>query len=200
MYRMFTILSTSGGRIDRRNRCARRDLPSDPVFFYYRGECRATTGRKQMIEVAQLNDLAIRVSGFKRREQENRSVFNLVVLIPGETASDEVTSVLSQRPLTLTLFLETGERETHSVSVNTHEIEETGNPASPVYRHQIELIERSPDDAPDLNEIEEELAAIMARFERLLDALDRLGVVKRDVVEDRVAELIVNKESANAGR
>src|SRR4051794_37883903 len=191
MYRMFTILSTSGERIDRRNRWARRDLPSDPVFFYYRGECRGTTGRKQMIEVAQLNDLAIRVSGFKRREQENRSVFNLVVLIPGKTASDEVASVLSQRPLTLTLFLETGERETRSVSVNTHEIEETGNPASPVYRHQIELAERSPDDALDLNEIEEELAAIMARFERLLDALDRLGVVKRDVVEDRVAELII---------
>jgi len=142
-----------------------------------------------MIEVAQLNDLAIRVSGFKRGDQENQFVFNLVVLIPGQTASDEVSRVLSQHRLTLTLFLETGEKESHLVSVKTHEIQELGNPASPVYRHQIELLERSPYDAPGLNEIEEELAAIMARFERLLDALNRAGVVKREAVEQRAAEL-----------
>jgi hypothetical protein len=198
MYRMFTILSTSGERIDRRNRWARRDLPSAPVFFYYRGECRATSGWKRMIEVAQLNDLAIRVSGFKRGDQENQSVFSLVVLIPGQTASDEVSRVLSQRRLTLTLFLETGEKESHLVSVKTHEIQETGNPASPVYRHHIELLERSPDDAPDLNEIEQELATIMARFERLLDALNRAGLVKREAVEQRVAELST-LASENAG-
>jgi hypothetical protein len=189
MYRMFTILSTGSVRIDPRNRYARRDRSSDPIFFYYRGERRATSGQKMMIEVAQLNNLAIRVSGFKRQTQENRSQFDLVVLIPGQTASDEVSRVLSQRRLTLTLFLETGEKESHLVSVKTHEIQETGNPASPVYRHQIELVERSPEDAPTLNEIEEELATIMSRFERLLYALDRSGVVKRDVVEDRVAEL-----------
>jgi len=142
-----------------------------------------------MIEVAQLNNLAVRVSGFKRQTQENRSQFDLVVLIPGRTASDEVSHVLSQRLLTLTLFLETGEKASHPVSVKMHQVQETGNPASPVYRHQIELVERSPEDAPTLNEIEEELATIMSRFERLLDALDRSGVVKRDVVEDRVAEL-----------
>ena len=142
-----------------------------------------------MIEVAQLNDLAVRVSGFKRRDPGNRSVFNLVLLIPGRTASDEVSRVLLQRPLTLMLFLEDGDKEAHSVSVKTHEIQETGNPASPIYRHQIELVERSPDDAPELNEIEEELAAIMARFERLLDALDRSGVVERKTVEERVRKM-----------
>ena len=186
MYRMFTILSTSNVRIDPRKRCARRDRPSDPVFFYYRGECRTTSGQEIMIEVAQLNDLAVRVSGFTRHEQENGAVFNLVVLIPGQSASDGVSRVLSQRPLTLVLFLDSGEKETHAVSVKTHEIQETGNPASPIYRHQIELAERFPDDGPDLSDIEEELAAIMARFERLLDALDRSGVAKREAVEQRV--------------
>jgi hypothetical protein len=142
-----------------------------------------------MIEVAQLNDLAVRVSGFERHDQENQSVFNLVVLIPGRTASDEVSRMLSQRRLTLTLFLDDGEKEPHAVSVKTHGIQETGNPASPLYRHQIELVERSPDDAPELNEVEEELAAIISRFDRLLDALDRSGVVKRDVVEDRAWDM-----------
>ena len=151
-----------------------------------------------MIEIAQLNDLAVRVSGFRRQNQENQSVFNLVTLIPGRTASDEVSRTLSQRRLTLTLFLEDGEKELHAVSVNTHEIQETGSTASPVYRHQIELVERSPDIAPELNEIEEDLAALMARFERLLDALDRSGVVRRDAVERRVAELST-VVSENAG-
>jgi hypothetical protein len=142
-----------------------------------------------MIEVAQLNDLAVRVSGFTRREHENRSFFNLVLLIPGRTASDEVSRILQQRRLTLTLFIEDGEKEAHAVSVKTHEIQETGHPASPIYRHRIELVERSPDDAPELNEIEEELAAIMARLVRLLDVLDRSGVVSRSVVEERVRNM-----------
>jgi hypothetical protein len=142
-----------------------------------------------MIEVAQLNDLAVRVSGFKRQVRENRSQFDLVALIPGRTASDEVSRVLSQRHLTLVLFLESEEKESHAVSVKKHEIQETGDPASPVYRHQIELVERFPDEAPELNEIEEELATIMARFERLLDALDRSGVVRRGDIEDRARDM-----------
>ena len=151
-----------------------------------------------MIEIAQLNDLAVRVSGFRRQIHENQPTFNLVTLIPGRTASDEVSRILSQRQLTLTLFREDGEKELYAVSVKTHEIQETGSTASPVYRHQIELVERSPDNAPELNEIEEDLAALMARFERLLDALDRSGVVKRSVIEQRVAELGI-LVSTNAG-
>jgi hypothetical protein len=189
MYRMFTILSTGSVQFDPRKRYARQDRPGDPIFFYYRRECTTTSGQNVMIEVAQLNDLAVRVSGFKRQTQENRSQFDLVVLIPGRTTSDDVSRVLQQGSLTLTLFLETGEKEAYAVSVKTHEIQQTGNPASPVYRHQIELVERSSDDAPALNEIEEELAAIMVRVERLLDALDRLGVVKRGVVEDRARNM-----------
>jgi hypothetical protein len=189
MYRMFTILSTGNVRIDLRYGCARRDRSSDPVIFYYRGECGATSGWKRMIEIAQLNDLSVRVSGFRRHVQENRSQFDLVVLVPGRTASDEVSRILQRRRLMLTLFFEDGEKGAYAVSVKTHEIQQTGNPASPVYRHQIELVERSPDDVPELNEVEEELAAIMARFERLLDALDRSGMVKRDVVEDRVQQM-----------
>jgi len=135
-----------------------------------------------MIEIAQFDDLAVRVTGFRRFDRDGRAVFSLVVLVPGVYASNELTRLLARKRITLTLFLDDGEKEAHAVSVELHEIREAGNPAAPVFRHQIELVERQEGDALKPNEIERELAAILARFDRLLDALEQSGVVRREVV------------------
>jgi hypothetical protein len=135
-----------------------------------------------MIEMAQFDEMTVRVTGFRRGDRDGRTTFVLVVLVPGVHASDELIRLLARKRITLTLYLDDGEKESHAVSVELHEIREAGNPSAPVYRHQIEFIERQEGDPPEPNEIETELAAILARFDRLLDALEQAGVVRREVV------------------
>lgn len=140
-----------------------------------------------MIEMAQFDELVMRVTGFRRFDRDGCALFSLVVLVPGLHASDALSRLLARKQLTLSLFLEDGEREMHAVSVEVHKIRETGNPSAPVFRHQIDLVEGHGGDALEPNEIEAELAAILTRLDRLLDALERAGVVRREVVEGMVA-------------
>ena len=138
-----------------------------------------------MIEMAQFDELAVRVTAFRRFDRDGRTAFSLVVLIPGIHASDELTRLLARKRITLTLFLDDGEKETRNVSVELHNIQEAAPPSAPIFRHQIELVERRAGDSLEPNEIEAELAAILARLDRLLNALEQMGVVRRDVVEEQ---------------
>ena len=135
-----------------------------------------------MIEMAQFDDLAVRVTGFRRFDRHGQAAFSLVVLVPGIHGSDELSRLLARKGITLTLFLDDGKKETRDVSVELHDIQQAGNPSAPVYRHQIELVERQDGDALAPNEIEAELAAILARLERLLDVLEEAGIARREMV------------------
>ncbi len=142
-----------------------------------------------MIEFIRLNNHPVRVTGFRQSGPPDHPVFEIVIQIPGEPAERDFAPRLATPRLSLTILHPDGREEGHAVTITAHHLHSAGPPHAPLYRHQIRL-ESAPIEPPEpLNPIEEELAELLTRFNRLLDALDAAGVVSRAAVERRAREL-----------
>jgi hypothetical protein len=151
-----------------------------------------------VIEIIRLNDTPVRVTGFRQSGPPGLPVFDVVIQIPGEAANRDFVPLLAGPRLTLTVLHPDGREETHNVAITAHHLHTAGPPHARLFRHQLRLEPASADEQAPLGPIGEELAELLARFNRLLDALDAAGVVSRGAVEQRAR--VITADPSNGGR
>jgi hypothetical protein len=138
-----------------------------------------------MIEIIRLNDQLVRVTGFRQSGTPERPVFEIVVQIPGDAANRDFAPLLERPRLDLTVLHPDGREERHQVAISERHLHTAGPDHARLYRYQFRLEPATSEAALSIGPIGEELAELLARFERLLDALDSAGVVSRSAVEQR---------------
>jgi hypothetical protein len=141
-----------------------------------------------VIEIIRLNNNPVRVTGFRQFGTSQKPVFDVVIQIPGESANRDFVPMLAGPLLTLTILHPDGQEETHEVTITAHHLHTAGPPHALLFRHQLRL-ELSADVQIPLGPIGEELAELLTRFHRLLDALDAAGIVSCAAVKERAEEL-----------
>jgi len=194
MYRIFIILSTlqphaAGTLLAPSGRADGVESWHDRVHRRPRLYRHPESGQAGMIEFIRLNDYPVRLTGFRRSGPPERPVFEIVVQIPGDAAERDFVPLLAPPRLTLTLLHPDGREEEYLVTITDRHLHTAGPPHARLFRHQLRL-EPVPADAPvSLDPIGEELAALLARFNRLLDMLEAAGIVSRAAVEGRAEEL-----------
>lgn len=153
-----------------------------------------------MIEIIRLNEQLVRVTGFRQVGSPEHPVFDVVIQIPGEAANRDFTPLLAAPRLTLTILHPDRREERHDVVITEHHLHTAGPEQRPLFRHQLRLepVSVLPDDP--LGPIGEELAELLARFDRLLQRLDRSGIVSRQAVEERSRTLLAADPPTQPGK
>ena len=142
-----------------------------------------------MIEFIRLNNHPVRLTGFRQSGPSDHPVFDIVIQIPGDAAERDFVALLAPPRLILTLLQPDGRDEEHLVTITDRRLHTAGPEHARLFRHQLRLEPVSAGVPTPLDPIGEELAGLLARFTRLLDALDAAGIVSRAAVEGRAKEL-----------
>jgi len=142
-----------------------------------------------MIEIIYLNSQPVRVTGFRQTGTPDRPEFEVVIQIPGEAAERDFAPLLADPRQQLTITHPDGREERHLVTIAAHQVHRAGPAHAPLYRHQLRLVTVEAGQPAELGPVGEELAVLLTRFNRLLDALDAAGVVSRAAVERRASEV-----------